>query len=476
MGGEFWVIVGSLAAVAALPIGVLQLRRTQRNGHSAAAPDPPSKTRESVRAKVGLAGSTVRPANGLQGYWPFDGSEAMDWSGNGHDLALSGGAGYVTGCLGRALQVDGADGCASAAGVVVQTDASFTVMAWVNMCSANGFHTAVSQDGDNVSSFYLQYSTDDRRWAFSMTSADSIDTKTTRVLSYAAPALNTWVHLAGVHDADTGQVQLYVNGILNDTRTFVGAWSAGKEFQVGRALWAGTPTDFFPGVIDEVRAFSRALSAAEVASSVDLVHNLVASYAMEEGWGETADDQVGGHALTLSNTRWGGGFIGSGLRFDANLATATAARFLDTSGSFSVSAWLRLGDTADWRTAVSQDGTNVSGFFLQYSFENKVWAFSMPSSDSTSATPVRALASRPPRVGCWQHLVGVHDASAGQLRLYVDGQRTGTTAFSPGWGASGAFVVGRGLFDGPADWFIGDIDQIRVWNRALSDTDVSVLA
>src|ERR1700744_1643148 len=126
MGGEFWVIVGSLAAVAALPIGVLQLGRTQRNGHSAAAPDPPSNPRESVRAKVGLAGSTVRPANGLQGYWPFDGSEAMDWSGNGHDLALSGGAGYVTGCLGRALQVDGADGCASAAGAVVQTDASFT--------------------------------------------------------------------------------------------------------------------------------------------------------------------------------------------------------------------------------------------------------------------------------------------------------------------------------------------------------------
>lgn len=47
--------------------------------------------------------------------------------------------------------------------------------------------------------------------------------------------------------------------------------------------------------------------------------------------------------------------------------------------------------------------------------------------------------------------------------------------FSSGWSSAGAFAVGRGLFSGPTDWFAGSIDQVRVWSRALSDTDVSAL-
>jgi hypothetical protein len=48
-------------------------------------------------------------------------------------------------------------------------------------------------------------------------------------------------------------------------------------------------------------------------------------------------------------------------------------------------------------------------------------------------------------------------------------------AFTPSWNAAGSFVVGRGLFGSATDWFAGTVDQVRVWNRALSDTDVSTL-
>jgi hypothetical protein len=41
--------------------------------------------------------------------------------------------------------------------------------------------------------------------------------------------------------------------------------------------------------------------------------------------------------------------------------------------------------------------------------------------------------------------------------------------------SAGSFAVGCGLFGGPADWFAGRVDQMRVWGRALSDTDVSAL-
>jgi len=44
---------------------------------------------------------------------------------------------------------------------------------------------------------------------------------------------------------------------------------------------------------------------------------------------------------------------------------------------------------------------------------------------------------------------------------------------SSGWAAAGPFAVGRGLFDGSANWFTGRVGQVRVWSRALSGTDVS---
>jgi Domain of unknown function (DUF5127)/Domain of unknown function (DUF4965)/Domain of unknown function (DUF1793)/Concanavalin A-like lectin/glucanases superfamily/Domain of unknown function (DUF4964) len=411
---------------------------------------------------------------GLTGYWPFDASGALDASGNGGDLTLAGGAGFTTGHQAGALAVSGSGQSAGSARPVVRTDGSFTVTAWVNMTSASGFHTAVSQDGASVSGFYLQYSAADGRWAFAMTSADSTGAATTRALSAAAPALSAWTHLAGVHDAVAGQLLLYVNGSLADTVSYTGGWSANGGLQVGRGRW-GTPTDYFPGAIDEVRTFSRVLTAAQIASSAGLTSGLVASYALDEGSGASAADQVGGHTLALGGAGWGAGYSGSALTLNGSSAAATTAGFVATSGSFSVSAWVRLADIGGWHTAVSQDGANASAFFLQYSAADDAWAFSMLASDATSAATTRALAPLPPRAGDWQHLVGVYDSAAGQLRLYVDGIRAGAAAFSSGWASSGSFAVGRGLFGGPTDWFSGSIDQVRVWSRALSDADVAAL-
>jgi thiol-disulfide isomerase/thioredoxin len=212
----------------------------------------------------------------------------------------------------------------------------------------------------------------------------------------------------------------------------------------------------------------------EAAASLD--RGLVASYPMNEGSGSDVVDEANGHMLGLYGPRWGAGFAGPGLEFTC-CAVALAPGFLDTQKSFTLSALVRLADSSGWCTVLSQDGSQVSGFYLQYSVADQAWAFSMMSEDSVKAPSAMAVATSPPLIGGWQHLVGVHDTVAGELRLYVDGRRAATAGcFRPGWRARGPFVVGRGFFGAPADWFTGNIDQVRVWNRALSDDDVSAIA
>ncbi len=74
-------------------------------------------------------------------------------------------------------------------------------------------------------------------------------------------------------------------------------------------------------------------------------------------------------------------------------------------------------------------------------------------------------------------VVGVHDANQGTYTLYVNGQPQAKVLNQClGDPSSGPLAVGRGLFGGnKTDYWPGTIDQVHVWNWALSAADVAAL-
>jgi hypothetical protein len=196
----------------------------------------------------------------------------------------------------------------------------------------------------------------------------------------------------------------------------------------------------------------------------------IAYYPLEEGTGTTTADEVGPHDATLVNgPTWTPGHTGNALQFGGNAYVDTGASLVDTAvGNYSVAAWVRIDDLNGFQTAVSQDGDSSSGYFLQYSDQDDRFAFSFVG--------VRALAPAPPVPGQWYHLVGVRDAAAGTLKLYVDGALTGSASACLGGPATGHTVIGRAKFNGgPVDFWHGAIDQVHVYDRALTDAEVTTL-
>ena len=193
--------------------------------------------------------------------WSLDegaGSVARDSSGNAHDLTLTGGPGWVPGRSGTALQLDGRDQYAATTGPVLDTVGNFSVSAWVRLDSTGSWATAVSQDGATTSGFFLQYSAADNRLAFS--------TGEGRALSDTPPVTGRWYHLVGVHDADAGTYTLYVDGIAQPTVLHQAQGDpAPGVTAIGRARSGGHDSDFWPGAVDEVMMWNRALPAGEVA-------------------------------------------------------------------------------------------------------------------------------------------------------------------------------------------------------------------
>jgi hypothetical protein len=213
--------------------------------------------------------------SGLVGHWRMDdgaGSTiAVDSSGRGNDGVLHGldpATAWVGGRSRGALQT------AHAGWVEVplspSIDAivdSITVSAWVYQESAitspDNFGTAMSrQIGTGENQYYhLSLFYDEHPTLFITTG-----------VGYVAPGAsnpvtqNTWVHIAGTYDGTT--VRVYVNGAEVTNQPLTGTFAHDRTPVIlgGNGNDAsGIPTELFPGRIDELMLFSRALSGAEIA-------------------------------------------------------------------------------------------------------------------------------------------------------------------------------------------------------------------
>ncbi|WP_235833280.1 LamG-like jellyroll fold domain-containing protein [Glaciibacter flavus] len=198
------------------------------------------------------------------GSWTLDetaGGVAADSAGSA-DLTVSGGATWVPGRKGGALQLDGSTGfAASAEPVLTTTDRNYSVSAWVRFDQVGGaFQTVVGEDGDAASAFFLQYSGADKRLAFSFVNARALASGIT-----VEP--NRWYHLVGVRDITSSTLSIYVDGARAGQVAVLGNGEAATgPLTVGRGKFDGKPVDYLDGTVDEVRVFDRALSADEVAA------------------------------------------------------------------------------------------------------------------------------------------------------------------------------------------------------------------
>lgn len=241
-----------------------------------------------------------------------------------------------------------------------------------------------------------------------------------------------------------------------------------------------TPTSLGPHDL-----FVRSRDAAGNSSSttdyhfhVNALPEPVAYWKMNEGAGTTITSVQGDATATLSpsGVSWtADGRINEALTFDGTTGSVSATSVrASTAASFTVAAWVRLGSVDASGTAASQDGVQVSGFSLGYDQTSNRWQFALPTGDTDTATVDRAVSTTGPQPGVWTHLTGVYDASAGQIRLYVDGVQQSAVSHSTAWDAQGTLQLGRAMSQGtPTRFWNGDLDEVQVHPRTMSAAEIA---
>ncbi len=196
---------------------------------------------------------------------------------------------------------------------------------------------------------------------------------------------------------------------------------------------------------------------------------LVAAYSFNEGSGTQAFDISGSNNTgTISGPLWtGAGKFGQALSFDGinDWITIADANSLDLTNGMTLEAWVKPAALTSWRSVLLKE---TSGG-LVYGLYASDGASHPQGTVHTGTTDSAAPGSTPLAINTWTHLATSYDGAL--LKTYVNGSLVSSVGVTGNLANStGALRVGGNAIWG--EFFSGVIDEVRVYRRALSASEI----
>ena len=228
------------------------------------------------------------------------------------------------------------------------------------------------------------------------------------------------------------------------------------------------------GLIGLIAVFAVGAKTADASALRKAPNNLglVGYWSFEDATGTIATDFSGnGNTGTLTNMEaidWVDGKIGKALDFDGSdervSISLSSTHTFTTSDSFTFAGW------------INPDTVTGDNYLIQFNGPDLIHLYRTGTSarfriraDEANLTTVTGGTLT---IGSWYHLVGVRDVSVDKIILYVNGtQVASTTDAVTGTITTASYFLGNYQ----STYTDGQIDEVRIYNRALSATEVGDL-
>jgi hypothetical protein len=413
----------------------------------------------------------------LVAYYPFNGN-ANDESGNGHDGTVNG-ATLTTDRFGNensAYSFDGVNDYIAAIDQIITTGLTeFTIAAWIKSGGEqNELAVPLSQGCASYQGIAFQYG-----W----------------------PTATDFIFIAGPESGDWSEVQFntdleadlewHMYTITYDGINFISYKDDQEQAELASSLELGTshftigqdtenPDRFFNGKVDDIRIFDYALTANEVSALFNENQSdmLIAYYPFN---GNANDESGNGHdgtvnGATLTTDRFGN--ENSAYSFDGENDEIIIPNSTDFNllNGFTFSSWIKADS---W-------GENSMGFILcrriSYTDENGGYIFGFNPSqlsihfiglDGTIGAEVEEQLDET-FFNSFHLVTATFDGIT--LKLYLDGDLVGSetsiTSMAP---TDVDLVIGNTSAQDQVRSFDGIIDEVRIYNYALSDNEITDL-
>ena len=468
--------------------------------------------------------STTSLNTGLVGYWTFDGKDmvngvALDKSGrnnNANLINISSSTFYALGKIGQGLKFDGTNDYVKTTTWTNIAGAPITTSGWIKMASTTntGADYFYSERGNCTASgnfgfgFYVGPSGKPGFVSYGVLQYDSV----------TSPRVddNKWHYVVAVYDLGF-DVTFYVDGVKYD-KILHSANMTGKATcaaLIGAVrLTAGYPNNiayFTKATFDDIRIYNRALSLQEIRDLYNLGSTFINDTPTATGGGDTlksgligwwtfdgadlktnvADSSGNANngrlvSFGATSTAVAAGRLGQSLKFDGvnDYVHVGDVAAIDTATALSECAWTKASSVTTDHYISAKSNTTADGFLFFRddigSVSGRTDTYTIYIAESSGASAVRIEgASNSSKLNAWTHVCFTYleDATNG-LRLYVNGIEDANSPVSTagiiGLNSGGNFLT-LGSGSTGATNFNGSLDDIRIYNRALSITEIKKL-
>lgn len=266
----------------------------------------------------------------------------------------------------------------------------------------------------------------------------------------------------------TGSVVKELQSILKNLGYFTGeitgnffskTVAAVKELQASLGV---SPTGYFGPRTRTALASSGMLAAVATYTT----GSPVASYSFDESSGNALDESGNGASATLTGVTRVTGKSGNAVSFAAAGQKVVAATSPKTAitGSFTLEAWIKPTTLpASFEPIIIKAAGYPSDYTLDLIGNQLMWKWAGGSGYYYSSSVIQA--------NTWQHIAIVFNAAANNYVFYINGASAGTGSETVGpSGLDGPLYIGA--TDNATDYFPGAIDEVLIYARALSQSEV----
>lgn len=431
-----------------------------------------------------VAGLSSVASGGLVGYWSMDASDYNSANSRVTDKSsfenhgINSGATFTTDRFGKeggAMSFDGTKYIKINHNNILKPSDSITISSWVYIPQLDGQHRWIVRTGWGGAPYFFGKNIYDK---FVLV----INDQSVMYNSTTAPSANVgWNYVAGTYDGSN--VKVYLNGVLqwtysytstintNTLPIFIGGGDTNND---GIA-----DAQMFNGIIDELRVYNRALSESEIQSLYNSYNPKTTTGTLQKGLildmplklKYTKDETPGSEIMTdrtpYSNDgqNYGATITSDGGSFNNSSHQRILGNIDSPDSGLTLSAWINPTAYPSERSTIIQGISPASYYLSLYNNGaiNTYWYGTNPAGYHSSSAGDVSL-------NVWTHVVGMWNGS--QAKIYVNGDNKKTISV-PGLGTTPAsFNIGA---ESISRQFVGQISNVLIYNRALSDDEVKML-
>jgi hypothetical protein len=454
-----------------------------------------------------LSGQAALKDN-IVAYWPLDevvGTKTPDLV-SGYDMELVNltAADLVEGKRGKAFKFENARQTmlkrVNSAGeqLPINQFPALTISFWANVTGTGNSDLRLFSEGntaDNNPLFNLGTANTGNDNSLDLFFRQTGWTDVNHLRSVGQPLDGTWRHITFVQEADGTRV-LYVDGVKDDVEIpakEAGDWRLNTT-TIGGILRAN-PTHWVNGLIDDVAMWNRALTPAEVTQLVNeglvsvfppLAKGMVAYWPLDDVFGVKTPDLVNGYDMELVNLTAADFVAGKrGKAVNLQNARQTMLKRVNAVGellpinqheAITISFWANVTGTGQTDLRLFSEGSTSNNdplFNLGTASTGATGQLDVFLRRSGWTTVDHIKSEGEPLDGTWRHIVFVQGAD-GTRALYFDGVKDPLeipAKVAGAWNVN-TTTIGGILRANPTHWVTGQMDDVALWNRALSEAEI----